>query len=70
MGAEVNGMPTSHPPTAAPQRRPARLAAHGQRDAMFLLSRKRRSRVSQDELVILIVVLIAWGFGTASIVLN
>src|SRR5215218_4370507 len=27
MGAEVNGMPTSHPPTAAPQRRPARLAA-------------------------------------------
>jgi hypothetical protein len=37
---------------------------------MFLRSRKRRSRVSQDELVILIVVLIAWGFGTASIVLN
>jgi hypothetical protein len=37
---------------------------------MFLLRRKRRSRVSQDELVILIVVLIAWGFGTASIVLN
>jgi hypothetical protein len=27
MGAEVNGIPTSHPPTAAPQRRPARLAA-------------------------------------------
>src|SRR3712207_693645 len=27
MGPEVNGMPTSHPPTAAPQRRPARLAA-------------------------------------------
>jgi hypothetical protein len=37
---------------------------------MFLLSRKRRSRVSQDELMILIVVLIAWGFGTAAIVLN
>jgi hypothetical protein len=37
---------------------------------MFVVSRKRRSRVSQDELVILIVVLIAWGFGTASIVLN
>jgi hypothetical protein len=37
---------------------------------MFVLSRKRRSTVSQDELVILIVVLIAWGFGTASIVLN
>jgi hypothetical protein len=37
---------------------------------MFLLSSKRRSAVSQDELVILIVVLIAWGFGTASIVLN
>jgi hypothetical protein len=27
MGPEVNGMPTSHPPTAAPQRRPAKLAA-------------------------------------------
>ena len=37
---------------------------------MFVLSRKRRSRVSQDELIILIVVLIAWGFGTASIVLD
>jgi hypothetical protein len=37
---------------------------------MFVLSRKRRSRVSQDELMILIVVLIAWGFGTAAIVLN
>jgi hypothetical protein len=37
---------------------------------MFLLSRKRRSIVSQDELVILIVVLVAWGFGTASIVLH
>jgi hypothetical protein len=37
---------------------------------MFVLSRKRRSRVSQDELMILIVVLIAWGFGTAAIVLR
>jgi len=37
---------------------------------MFLLSGKRRSTVSQDELVILIVVLIAWGFGTAAIVLH
>jgi len=37
---------------------------------MFLRSGKRRSRVSQDELVILIVVLIAWGFGTAAIVLH
>jgi hypothetical protein len=37
---------------------------------MFVLSRKRRSRVSQDELIILIVVLIAWGFGTAAIVLD
>ena len=37
---------------------------------MFVLSRKRRSRVSQDELMILIVVLIAWGFGTAPIVLR
>jgi len=37
---------------------------------MFVLSRKRRSRVSQDELMILVVVLIAWGFGTATIVLN
>jgi hypothetical protein len=37
---------------------------------MFVLSRNRRPTVSQDELVILIVVLIAWGFGTASIVLN
>ena len=45
-------------------------AADGQRDAMFVRSGKRRSTVSQDELVILIVVLIAWGFGTASIVLN
>jgi hypothetical protein len=33
-------------------------------------SGKRRSTVSQDELVVLIVVLMAWGFGTASIVLN
>jgi hypothetical protein len=37
---------------------------------MFVLSKKRRSRVSQDELMILIVVLIAWGFGTALIVLR
>jgi hypothetical protein len=37
---------------------------------MFLLSRKRRSRVSQDELVILIGHLIAWGFGTAVMVLH
>jgi hypothetical protein len=37
---------------------------------MFVLSRKRRSRVSQEELMVLVVVLIAWGFGTASIVLN
>jgi hypothetical protein len=37
---------------------------------MFVRSGKRRSTVSQDELVVLIVVLIAWGFGTASIVLN
>jgi len=37
---------------------------------MFVGSGKRRSTVSQDELVILIVVLIAWGFGTASIVLH
>jgi hypothetical protein len=37
---------------------------------MFVLSRKRRSRVSQDELIVLVVVLIAWGFGTAAIVLN
>jgi hypothetical protein len=37
---------------------------------MFVLSRKRRFRVSQDELIILIVVLIAWGFGTAAIVLD
>src|SRR5437762_11335497 len=27
MGAEVSGRPTSQPPTAGPQRRPARLAA-------------------------------------------
>jgi len=26
--------------------------------------------VSQDELIVLVVVLIAWGFGTAAIVLN
>jgi hypothetical protein len=37
---------------------------------MFVRSGKRRSTVSQDKLMILIVVLIAWGFGTASIVLN
>jgi hypothetical protein len=37
---------------------------------MLVLSGKRRSRVSQEELIILVVVLIAWGFGTASIVLN
>jgi len=37
---------------------------------MFVGSWKRRSTVSQDELIILVVVLIAWGFGTASTVLN
>jgi hypothetical protein len=37
---------------------------------MFVLSGKRRSRVSQDEVIILVVVLIAWGFGTATIALN
>jgi hypothetical protein len=37
---------------------------------MFVLSGMRRSRVSQDELIVLVVVLIAWGFGTAAIVLN
>jgi hypothetical protein len=37
---------------------------------MFVLSGKKRSRVSQDELIILVVVLIAWAFGTAAIVLN
>jgi hypothetical protein len=37
---------------------------------MFVGSGKRRSRVSQDELIILVVVLIAWGIETASIVLN
>jgi hypothetical protein len=35
---------------------------------MFVLRRKRRSRVAQDELMILIVVLIAWVFGMAAIV--
>ena len=45
-------------------------AADGQRDAMFVGSANRRSTVSQDELIILVVVLMAWGFGTASIVLN
>jgi len=37
---------------------------------MFVGSANRRSTVSQDELIILVVVLIAWGFGTASTVLN
>jgi len=37
---------------------------------MFVGSANRRSTLSQDELVILVVVLMAWGFGTASIVLN
>jgi hypothetical protein len=37
---------------------------------MFVLSGKRRSTVSQEELIILVVVLIAWGFGTAAIILN
>jgi hypothetical protein len=37
---------------------------------MFVGSGKRRSTLSQDELIILVVILIAWGFGTASIVLN
>jgi hypothetical protein len=33
---------------------------------MFELSRKRRSKVSQNELIILIVVLIAWGVRDGS----
>jgi hypothetical protein len=37
---------------------------------MFVLSGKKRFRVSQDELIVLVVVLIAWAFGTAAIVLN
>jgi hypothetical protein len=37
---------------------------------MLAFRRKRRSMVSQDELVIAIVALLAWGLATAAMVLD
>ena len=40
------------------------------RVALRILGVEDAQDASQDELIILVVVLITWGFGTASIVLN
>jgi hypothetical protein len=37
---------------------------------MFVFTRKRRSMESEDELVRVIVVLVAWGLATAAMILD
>src|SRR5215470_17535835 len=45
IGADVSGSPTSHPPTAGPQRRPARLAVPIKKGVAMTLRRKLSRRL-------------------------